>query len=547
MNTHHNDMTLPPDLTRKHGSGPVRQKYPIYFNSLPPCNAACPTGSNIQAWLALTQNGFYEAAFQELVKNNPMPAIHGRVCYHPCETFCNRAEVDGAVSIHAVERFLGDEALKKSWMIPNCAPLTHKRVLIIGAGPCGLATAYYLRLAGHDVEIHENGPMAGGMMRFGIPAYRLPRSILEGEIRRIENLGVKIVLNTRVDNILVSKKTGKFDAVFIAIGAHLSNGVDIRSDDTGKVFDAISYLRAIGLKRPLNIGKRVVIYGGGNAAMDAARTARRMGCDVTVVYRRDRAHMPAHDFECAEAVDEGVRFRWLRSIEEINGTLFTLDKMVLDAQGRAKPTGEKETLEADSLILAVGQRNDTDLTKNIPQIQHKEDGTVAINDQMMTGLEGIFAGGDMVPSERTVTTAVGHGRKAAKYIDAFLRDTTYHKDPKKPLVRYNQLHLWYRTDAEKIEQAMLDKARRLTSFDEILASLTEKEASFEASRCYSCGNCFECDGCFGACPQDAIIRLGKGKGYEVNYARCTGCEACVLQCPCHAMEMVSGNPRIKDE
>lgn len=541
------DMTTPPDLSKRHGSGPIRRQYPIYFNSLPPCNAACPTGSNIQAWLALAQNGLYEEAFQELVKNNPMPAIHGRVCYHPCETFCNRAEVDKPVSIHAVERFLGDEALDKSWSIRNIAPLTYKRVLIIGAGPCGLATAYYLRLAGHEIEIHENGPMAGGMMRFGIPAYRLPRVVLDGEIKRIENMGVKIVLNTRVNDILASKKLGQFDAVFIAIGAHLSNGLDIKADDSDKVFDAISYLRAIGLKQAPKVGKRVIVYGGGNAAMDAARTARRMGSDVTVVYRRDRAHMPAHDFECAEAIEEGVQFRWLRTIHEINGSVFMLEKMALSSQGYAQSTGVIETIEGDSLILAVGQHNDTDLTKSIVGIQHKEDGTVVVNDQMMTGFEGIFAGGDMVPSERTVTTAVGHARKAARYIDAFLHGTTYHKDPKKPLVCYDQLHLWYRTDADQIEQAVLEKNLRLTTFNEILVGLTQEEVKFEASRCYSCGNCFECDGCFGACPQDAIIRLGQGKGYEVNYARCTGCEACFLQCPCHAMEMVLGNPRHKDD
>lgn len=271
------DMTLPPDLTEKKGSGPVQVKVPVYTDSLPPCNHACPTGSNIQQWLSLAQEKNYQAAWQELMRNNPMPSIHGRVCYHPCETSCNRAHVDDAVSIHAVERFLGDLAIEQHWPVEIKSAVSGKKVLIVGAGPSGLSAAYHLRLKGHEVEVHDSAPLAGGMMRFGIPAYRLPRNILDAEINRIEEMGVRIVLNSKIDNILSAKLEGNFDAVFLAVGAHIGRGVDIPNDDPSRVTDAVSYLRDLGMGQAPALGARVAVYGGGNTAMDAARTAKRLG------------------------------------------------------------------------------------------------------------------------------------------------------------------------------------------------------------------------------------------------------------------------------
>ncbi|MFC1235149.1 NAD(P)-binding protein [Vibrio sp. F74] len=532
------DMTLPPDLTTKKGSGPVRTKFPIYSNSLPPCNHACPTGSNIQKWLSLAQEERYEEAFQELVLNNPLPAIHGRVCYHPCETACNRTDVDQPVSIHAVERYLGDVAIEKKWPVRFDAKATGKRVLVVGAGPSGLATAYHLKRFGHDVEIHEAGPMAGGMMHFGIPAYRLPREVLNQEIARIQGMGIDIVLNSKVDDLLAAKVQGRFDAVFLAIGAHVGRGIEIPSDDPGVAIDAVTYLRNIGMGDTPTLGKRVAVYGGGNTAMDAARTAKRMGAEVMIIYRRNRELMPAHDFECVEAMEEGIAFHWLRTINSIDGSTFTLEKMNI-VDGRPKPTGEYETIQADSLILALGQNIDTKLTRNVPGVEHKDDGTVVVNNQMMTGYPGLFAGGDMVPSDRTVTIAVGHGKKAAAHINGFLCGRAFSKASKQPLIKYDQLHLWYKTDADKREQPAVAPEIRTSSFEEVIGGLTLQEALFEAQRCYSCGNCFECDGCLGACPYGAITSKGKGKGYSVDYDKCTGCEACYTQCPCHAIEMVA--------
>ncbi|WP_445955777.1 NAD(P)-binding protein [Yeosuana sp.] len=533
------DITSPANL-KEHsiGIGPARQQRPVYVDLLPPCNNACPAGENIQAWLALAQAEKFEEAWQVIMQDNPMPAVMGRVCYHPCEDGCNRTFIDSPVSIHALERFLGDEAIRKNWKVKFDKKPDGKRVLVVGAGPSGLSAAYHLTRLGHTVEIHEAGPMAGGMMHFGIPAYRLPRNMLDQEVERIKGMGVKIVLDHKVENVLEEKKAGSFDAAFIAVGAHLSKKIDIPGRDAGKILDAISFLKQVEQGEKPKIGRKVAIYGGGNTAMDAARTAKRMGAsEATIIYRRDRKHMAAHEFEAEEALEEGIKINWLRTIKAMDEETFTVEVMRLE-DGRPVPTGQFETLEADTLILAVGQDTDTGFLKTVPGIEFKEDGTVIVGPDMMTGCEGVFAGGDMVPSERSVTVAIGHGKKAARYIDGFLRGTPYQKPPKHPVVGYERLHLWYKTNATQKEQATLPAEKRVESFDEIKSGLSREEVLFESQRCLSCGNCFECDGCYGACPEEAIIKLGPGNRYRYDFDRCTGCAICYEQCPCHAIEMI---------
>ncbi|MDQ2812025.1 MAG: NAD(P)-binding protein [Actinomycetota bacterium] len=533
------DVTPLPDLL--HGrsrTGPVRLARPVYVDLLPPCNAGCPAGENIQAWLAHAETGDHEGAWRQLVADNPMPAIHGRVCYHPCESVCNRASLDSAVSVHSVERFLGDLALERGWSFDPPPVSSGQRVLVIGAGPSGLSAAYHLARRGHQVEIRDAGERPGGMMRYGIPAYRMPRDVLDGELDRIAALGVRISCGHRVVDLDAERREDGFDAVFVAVGAHLSKRVDIPAKDTGRIVDAVSFLRSVASgERPV-IGRRVAVYGGGNTAMDAARVARRLGAnDALIVYRRTREQMPAHAEEAQEAEREGVRINWLRTITAFDGPELTVEAMELDEHGFPQPTGRFETLAADTVILALGQETDTAFLRQVPGVEFGRDGTVEVSASMMTGCPGVFAGGDMVPAERTVTVGTGHGKKAARNIDAWLRGTAASRRPKHDGVTFGDLNLWYFGDAARRPQPEAAPEQRIADFGEVLGGLSEEAATYEARRCLSCGNCCECDGCLGACPEDAVIKLGPGNRYEFDYDRCTGCGACYEQCPVHSIEM----------
>jgi NADPH-dependent glutamate synthase beta subunit-like oxidoreductase len=535
------DVTPLPDLL--HGQsrvGPVRERRPVYVDLLPPCNSGCPAGENIQAWLSHTMAGRHEQAWRELVADNPLPAIHGRVCYHPCESVCNRANLDSAVSIHSVERFLGDLALEQGWQFSPPPALSGKRVLVIGAGPSGLSAAYHLARLGHEVEIRDSSAAPGGMMRYGIPAYRLPRDILDGELARIAAMGVKMTCNHRVEDLAAEREEGGFDAVFVAVGAHLSKRVDIPARDAGPIVDAVAFLRSVASGEQPVIGRRVAVYGGGNTAMDAARTARRLGAEETlIVYRRTREQMPAHLEEAEDAEREGVRINWLRTITAFDGPELQVEVMALDDDGYPQPTGQFETLAADTVILALGQESDTAFLRAVPGVEFERDGTVLVSTSLQTGCPWVFAGGDMVPSERTVTVGVGHGKKAARNIDAWLRSTAAVSPPKHEVADWDKLHLWYFGDAARRQQPEQEPEERVADFGEIVGGLSAEEAVFEASRCLSCGNCFECDGCLGACPEDAVIKLGVGHRYEFDYDKCTGCATCFGQCPVHAIEMVA--------
>ena len=526
-------------------SGPVRSQRPIYVDLLPPCNAGCPAGENIQAWLAHVKADDHEAAWRQLTQDNPFPAVHGRVCYHPCETACNRAELDGAVSIHGVERFLGDLAIEQGWQFDPPATKTGRRVLVIGSGPSGLSAAYHLARLGHDVTVRDSGELPGGMMRYGIPAYRLPRHILDAEIDRLRNLGVVFEQNHTVRDLARERSEGSFDAVFVAVGAHLSKRVDIPNEDASRVLDAVQFLRGVETGVQSRLSGTVAVYGGGNTAMDAARVARRLGADHTIiVYRRTRDQMPAHEEEAADAEEEGIRINWLRTISSMGDDDLTVEVQELDEHGRPHGTGRFETLAADTLILALGQESDTAFLRGIRGIEFDDDVVQVSKVSLMTGAPGIFAGGDAVPSQRTVTIGVGHGKRAARNIDAWLRSESYVPPRKHDLADFEKLNLWYFGEHDRREQRELDPEERVQAFEEVVAGLTHQEAQFEAARCLSCGNCFECDGCVGACPEDAVFKLGPGLRYEYDYDKCTGCSACYRQCPVHAIEMVpESSPR----
>jgi NADPH-dependent glutamate synthase beta subunit-like oxidoreductase len=376
------------------------------------------------------------------------------------------------------------------------------------------------------------------MMQFGIPAYRLPRAVLAAEVERIASLGVTFTLNHRVDDLAAAMSDGGFDAAFVAVGAHLSRRTDIPARDAGRILDAVSFLRDVDAGAPPRLGRRVAVYGGGNTAMDAARVALRLGHEPLIIYRRDRAHMPAHQFEADEAIEEGVRIHWLRTIRSMEADGVMVEEMELDGNGRPRGTGRLERIDADAVILALGQDTDTAFLRSMPGVEFQDDGTVAVSAGMMTGRPGVFAGGDMVPAERTVTVAVGHGKKAARHIDAWLRGRSYEPLAKAPLADFASLRPWYYADVSPRVEPRTPLSTRRDSFEEVVHTVSAAEAAFEAGRCLSCGNCFECDACFAGCPEDAVIKRGTGLRYHVDLARCTGCGICGEQCPCHAIDMV---------
>ncbi|WP_198663557.1 NAD(P)-binding protein [Jiangella endophytica] len=530
-------ITLGSASSRTNRTGAWRVERPVYRDLFPPCAAACPAGENVREWLRLAQNGDYEAAWREIMRINPLPAIMGRVCYRPCETACNRGQLDETVGINSVERFLGDEAVRAGWTV-SAGPSTGRRVLVVGAGPAGLAAAYHLRLLGHDVTMRDAGPEPGGMMRFGIPAYRLPRDVLDAEIRRIVDLGVTLELNTRVDDVAAVRETDGFEAVFLAVGAQLSHRTYVPAGDSARLLDALSVLRHTAGGAPPLLGRRVAVYGGGNTAVDVARTARRLGAaDAVIVYRRTRDRMPAHESEVAEAEEEGVRMCWLSTIARAGEGRITVERMRLDESGFPQPTGEFDELDADAVVLALGQDSDLGLVSQAPSVATAH-GRIVVDSAFMTGLPGVFAGGDAISGDRTVTSAVGHGRRAAQAIDAWLRGRATAEEALVREAGYDLLNPWYYTEAPRQHRARLEAARRTSTFDEVVAGLDPATALFEARRCLSCGGCFECDNCYSVCPDDAVIKLGPGLRYEIDLEYCKGCGLCAAECPAGAITMI---------
>lgn len=521
-------------------TGSWRTLRPVYVNRLPPCNAKCPAGEKCRDWLFLAQSGDYEGAWKEIVEDNPFPAVMGRVCYHTCQTACNRGDLDEPVGINAVERFLGDHALKLGWKLPQPAEEKGKRILVVGAGPAGLSAAYHLRRMGYAVHVVERAEAAGGMMRYGIPKYRLPREVLDEEIARIEALGVEFEFGREVSDLAAEMKAGGYAAAFIGAGASLAHRAYIPAGDAAHIMDAVSLLRSVEASSPGEeplLGRRVVVYGGGNTAIDVARTAKRLGSEPIVVYRRTRERAPAHAFEIEEALEEGVSMKWLSTISEAERGAIRIEKMKLDESGYPQPTGEYETIEADSLVLALGQETNLSFLSALPELK-VEKGSVVVDERMMTSVPGIFAGGDVVPGDRNVTVAIGHGKRAAKAMDAWIRgEALSAKDPEDPAT-FEKLNTWYYADAPQKIRPQLDIVRRQTTFEEVLEGLTEENALFEARRCMSCGNCFECDNCYGVCPDNAVVKLGPGKKFRFNYDYCKGCGICANECPCGAIEMV---------
>lgn len=526
-------ITLDPKLSLNNKTGSWRNKKPVYVKRMPPCNMTCPAGNNVQAWLSKVQEGDIRGAWEEVLKNNPFPAVIGRVCYHPCEVVCNRNHLDASVNINLVEKYIGDFAIKNNWKFDfSSSEQTGKNVLIIGSGPAGLTAAFFLRKCGHNVTVFEEKSKPGGMLRYGIPSYRLSRDVLDSEINRIVDTGVCLQLNKRVSDL--KEYESKYDAIFVSTGAHVASKSDIQNDGN-TVFDAVDLLRKLedDGRANISLGDNVVVYGGGNTAIDVARTAIRLGCkNVKIVYRRELDQMAAHKTEVEEALQEGVQILCMRSIVSIKPDRVIVDILQLDSDKEYTSSGKMEEITSSSVIFAIGQSVDVGFLKNYDDIEISNKGVVSIDDNFMTGHVGIFAGGDVVPSQRTVTTAIGHGKKAARCIDAFLNGKRYTPCEKNEVITFKKMNFSYYKKVDGKERGLFTN----NSFDEYGINLTDQEALFESQRCMSCGNCMSCDNCYGMCPDGAIKK--DNFGLTIDYDYCKGCGICAKECPCGSIKMV---------
>jgi NADPH-dependent glutamate synthase beta subunit-like oxidoreductase len=550
-------MTLGTTLVNKTGSW--RYIRPLYVDKTPPCNHHCPAGEDIVGYLALIKEERYKEAWELIKQENPFPGVCGRVCPHPCESECNREQLGGAIAIHTLERFLADWAASQRLSV-QASQRYNAKVAVIGSGPAGLSCACHLARLGYPVTVFEALPVAGGMMRVGIPEYRLPREVLDREIADIEALGVQIKTGMRLGDDLQMRDLEDYDAVFIAVGLQKSRELNIPGEDAEGVIPGLEFLQRVNLGEKVQVGRRVVVIGGGNTAMDAARSALRLGAEVTILYRRSRAEMPAIAEEIEEALAEGIKIRYLTAPIELlteNGQVAGLKcvKMELgepDESGRRRPVpivGSEYTIEGDTVIPALGQEADLSFLEAESWKLEVKRGRIVIDKAGLTTGEGIFAGGDVATPFGTVTHAVGSGKRAALAIDKYLRgeelsdfppvDETIHAVPKDidpTIVRFEDLNLAYFEELERAAQLQKPVEERVGGFEEVNLGFSEEEAQVEAERCFSCGTCNLCDNCLIFCPDVAIVRLDH-KGYEVNYDYCKGCGVCAEECPRYAISI----------
>jgi NADPH-dependent glutamate synthase beta subunit-like oxidoreductase len=498
---------------------------PLYAPKTPPCIAACPSSNDIRGYLTtIAQSEGYGRTYDEslkmawyiLTETNPFPATTGRVCPHPCEQECNRQGKDEAISINSLERFIGD------WGINN--NLSHKKLYndtfpekigIIGGGPSGLSCAYHLARMGYRVSIFEEKEKLGGMLRYGIPRYRLPSDILDAEIQKILDLGIDVV----------NKKVGidelnDFNAIYVAIGAQVGSPLNIKGEE--RVLSAVSFLNKINSGEKIDIGDSVVVIGGGNSAIDCARSSKRLGKDVTILYRRTKNEMPAIKEEVEEALKEGVKIEFLVAPLEITDNWLKCIRMELsgekDEKGRQKPIaipGSEFNIKQDTIIAAISQ---------IPDFSGLEDlndnGWISVNERQRTKIENVFAGGDVTNKLGFATDAIGLGRKAALAIDEYIREKEPAKSSSLPIIKYTNMNLNYYESMQRKDAS------------------SQEDAIYEAKRCMSCGMCFDCDNCFTYCSDSAVKRLPKGQHYEFHLETCQGCKKCAEECPCGYIDMM---------
>jgi len=530
--------TTEPRLT-----GTWRSAVPDYRNMPSPCLGACPVDGKIAAWIGQVEAKDYHGAWLTLADNNPFPAIAGRICHHPCETACNRKYLDETVGICSLERFVGDMALAEGWGFDRPQVERPQSVAIIGAGPAGLSAAYQLRRAGYQVTLMDKQEQLGGLLRYGIPAYRLDRAVLDGEIERITDMGVTVDLNAEVgDAVALGKIRAAHNAVYLATGASRSKSLSGLDYAQPWVMDSAAFLAATNGGEACTLGARIVVIGGGSAAMDVARTARRLGRAVTVLSLEPLDLLPAQRVEVEEAAEEGVEFvtgAMMQSVSSGDGlTINCVQVKFTPGESRgsfsAEPVaGSEFSLAADAIIPSIGQDADLDRWSDLMA----SDGAVLqAGATWQTGSDGIFTGGDVASMDRFVTEAIGMGKQAAeaivRYIDSQNAKAATAATPQTP---YEQINTAYHPEADRNLPGNAELSVRLDNFQEVQQPLDPAAASAEASRCFSCGTCTYCDNCYFYCPDMAITKLEQG--YEIKTDYCKGCGLCVAECPTGSIQM----------
>ncbi len=539
------------ESTRMIPTGSWRHVRPVYRDKNSPCHVTCPAGEKIPAYFELVRQKKYAEAWYKILEDNPLPGVTGRVCYHPCEAQCNRAGYDGAVAIHNIERYVADKNLQNKKLPAAVESPKSEKVAVIGSGPAGLSCAYQLSRMGYRAIIYESDHEPGGMLRYGIPDYRLPKKILDKEIKDIETLGVEIRTDSRIGGNVAWNELERYDAVFVAVGAGHSREMETPGEDLKGVYSGIHFLRELNAGNVPKVGRNVLVVGGGNTAIDAARSALRLGKRVTVLYRRTRADMPAVPGEIEEAEKEGVHFEFLVAPVGLSGdkgkvSEIELVKMKLgdpDESGRKRPVpvkGSNFSLKADTIISAVGEEPDLSF---LPYSFLKKGIRLLVDDDYTTGVPGIFAGGDAATNPNgTVVNAIRAGKEAAISIHEFLGWRSRSNGASHNAVTPEEVNTFYFPHGNRVKVPTQTIQKSKSAFSEVNRTLTEEQALTEAERCFTCGTCLHCDVCMTFCPDVAISKDESGE-YVIDYDHCKGCGICVEECPRGAMELIPEGAR----